>query len=90
MELGDNWKEKRLEQLEEFRIKVSRKHCFEDYVMPLKRIKVSTVNAVFSLPESVDIDSLELESLQEFFQEHQVLRILLNGVCILDLQLQQV
>ena len=51
MELGDNWKEKRLEQLEEFRIKVSRKHCFEDYVMPLKRIKVSSVDAIFSLPE---------------------------------------
>ena len=90
MELGDNWREQSLEQLEELRIEVSRKSCFEDYVMPLKRIKVSSVDAVFSLPESVDIDSLELESLREFFQEHQVLKILLNGVCILDLQLQQV
>jgi len=90
MELGDNWREQSLEQLEELRIEVSRKSCFEDYVMPLKRIKVSSVDAVFSLPESVDIDSLELESLREFFQEHQVLRILLNGDCILKLQLQQV
>ena len=90
MELGDNWREQSLEKLEEFRIEVSRKRCFEDYVMPLKRIKVSSVDAIFSLPESVDIPSLELESLQEFFQEHQVLRILLNGVCILDLQCQQV
>jgi len=90
MELGDNWKEKSLEQLEELRIEVSRKRCFEDYVMPLKRIKVSSVDAVFSLPESVDVDSLELESLREFFQEHHVLRILLNGVCILNVQLQQV
>ena len=90
MELGDNWKEKSLEQLEEFRIEVSRKRCFEDYVMPLKRIKLSSVDAVFSLPESVDIDSLELESLRKFFQEHHVLRILLNGVCILNVQLQQV
>ena len=77
MELGDNWKEQSLEQLEEFRIEVSRKRCFEDYVMPLKRIKVSCVDAIFSLPQSVDIHSLELESLQEFFREHQVLRILL-------------
>ena len=90
MELGDNWKEKSLEQLEELRIEVSRKRCFEDYVMPLKRIRVSSVDAVFSLPESVDVDSLELESLREFFQEHQVLRILLNRVCILNLQVQQV
>ena len=87
MELDDNWGEQSLEQLEELRIEVSRKRCFEDYVMPLKRIKVSSVDAVFSLPGSVDIHSLELESLREFFQEHQVLRILLNGFCILNLQL---
>ena len=90
MELGDNWREQSLEKLEEFRIEVSRKRCFEDYVMPLKRIKVSSVDAIFSLPESVDIPSLELESLRTFFREHQVLRILLNGACILNLQLQQV
>ena len=90
MELGDNWREQSLEQLEELRIKFSRKHCFADYVMPIKGAKSSSVDAVLSLPESVDIDSLQLESLREFFQEHQVLRILLNGDCILDLQLQQV
>ena len=89
MELGDNWREQSLEQLEEFRIEVSRKRWFEDYV-PLKRIKVSSVVAVFSLPKSVDSHSLELESLRQFFQEHQVLRILLNGYCILNLHVQQV
>jgi len=81
MKLGDNWREKSLEQLEELRIEVSRKRCFEDYVMPLKRIKVSSVDAIFSLPGSVDIHSLELESLREVFQKHHVLRILVNGVC---------
>ena len=90
MKLGDDWRDQSLQQLEEFRIEVSRKCCFKNYVMPLKGIEVSSVDAVFSLPESVDIHNLELESLQEFFQEHQVLRILLNGVCILNLQHQQV
>ena len=90
MELGDNWREKSVEQLEEFRNKFLLKCFLEDYVMPLKRIKLASVDAVFSLPESVDIHSLKLENLREFFQEHQVLRILLNGVCILNLQLQQV
>jgi len=90
MKLGDNWREQSLEQLEELRIEVSRKRCFADYVMPLKGIQVSSVDAIFSLPESVDIHSLELESLREFFQKHHVLSILLNGVCILNLQVQQV
>ena len=90
MELGDNWREKSVEQLENFRIKFLRKCCLEDYMFPLKRIKLSSVDAIFSLPESVDIHSLQLESLWEFLREHQVLRILLNGVCIFNLQLQQV
>jgi len=87
VELGENWKEKSLEHLEKLRLEVSRKRCFGNYVMPLKEIRASSVDAVFSLPESVDIHSLELESLWKFFQEHQVLRI---RVCILNLQLQQV
>ena len=41
IELGDNWKEQSLEQLEELRIKVSRKRCFVDYVVSLKGIRVS-------------------------------------------------
>ena len=71
-------------------MEVSRKRWFGDYVVRLLGIQQSSVDVVFSLPESVDIPSLELDSLQEFFQEHQVLRILLNGVCIFKLQLQQV
>ena len=90
MELGEDWRGKSLEQLEEFRTEFSRKHSFGHYVMQLKGIKSSSVDAVFSLPELVDIHSLELESLREFFQEHQVLRILLNGACIFNLQVQQV
>ena len=90
MELGDNWRGKSLERLEELRTELSHMHSFEDYVMLLKAIQESSVDAVFSLPDSVDVHSLELESLREFFQEHQVLRILLNRVCILNLQLQQV
>ena len=90
MELGSNWKEKSLEQLVEVLKQVSHKQWFGDYVMRLRGIRESSVDVEFSLPATVDIDSLELESLWEFFQEHQVLRILLNGVCILNLHLQQV
>jgi len=90
MQLGDNWREKTLEQLVELLMQISRERWFGDYVTRLGGIRESSVDVEFSLPASVDIDSLQLESLREFFQEHEVLRILLNGVCILDLHLQQV
>ena len=53
---------------------------------PVKSIRVSSVDAVFSLPKSIDGHSLHLNEVREFFLAHQVLRVLLNGVCILDLQ----
>ena len=86
MELEEDWRRRSLEQLEQFRVGFSREQWLEDYVPPVKRIKVSSVDAVFSLPRSIDGHNLHLEDLQEFFLAHQVLRVLLDGVCILDLQ----
>ena len=82
------WKKCTLEQLEQVRIGLSRKRSLEDSVLPwpVKSIRVSSVDAVFSLPKSIDGHNLHLEDLREFFLAHQVLRVLLNGVCILDLQ----
>ena len=55
-------------------------------MLPVKTITVSSVDAVYSLPKSIDGHSLHLEDLCNFFLEYQVRRVLLNGVCILDLQ----
>ena len=90
MQLGDNWREQSLEQLEELLMQVSHRWWFGEYVMRFRGIKESSVDVVLSLPESVNIHSLHLETLWAFFQEHQVLRILLNGACIFNLQHQQV
>ena len=60
MELGDNCKEKSLEQLENLRIEVSRKHWFEKYVVP-KRIKQSSVDAP-SLDQTIGKDAVAMVS----------------------------
>ena len=84
--LKDDWKECSLEQLEQFRNELSGKRWLESYVLRFDGVKKSSVAAVFSLPKAFDSRHLDLESLQEFFQEHQVLRVFLNGVCIINLQ----
>ena len=86
MELEEVWRGRSLEQLEQFRVQFSHKRWLEDYVLPVKTITVSSVDAVYSLPKSIDGHSLHLEDLCNFFLEYQVRRVLLNGVCILDLQ----
>ena len=87
MELEEEvWRKRTLEQLEQIRIGLSRKRSLEDSVLPwpVKSIRVSSVDAVFSLPKSIDGHSLHLNEVREFFLAHQVLRVLLNGVCILQ------
>jgi len=86
MELKEGWRECNLEQLEHFRVQFLRKRWLEEYVSPVIRIEESCVDAVFSLPKSIDGHNLHLEDLCNFFLEYQVRRVLLNGVCILDLQ----
>ena len=87
VELGEVWRNRNLEELEQFRITLSRKRSLENSVLPSNKcIRVSSINAVFSLPKSIDGHDLHLEDLREFFLEHQVLRVSLDGVCILDLR----
>ena len=87
VELGEVWRNRNLEQLEQFRITLSRKRSLENSVLPsTKCLRVSSINAVFSLPKSIDRHNLHLEDLQEFFLAHLILRVSLNGVCILDLR----
>ena len=84
LEFKDDWREYTLEQLEEFRNAFLCKQWLERYAMPFGGIKEACVAAVFSLPKA--INSRDLESLHNFFQEHQILRVFLNGTCIVDIQ----
>jgi len=84
--LSDDWNERTLQQLEEFRNGLSRKRWLENHVLQVDGIKKGCVAATFSLPKAIDSQDLELESLQSFFQENQILRVFLNGVPIISLQ----
>ena len=80
MVLKDKWKERSLEDFEEFRDKMSLK---QRLMMRFDGIIEGCRAAIFTTPKAVD---LELENLHEFFQEHQILRVFLNGACIVNLQ----
>ena len=84
LEFKDDWSEYTLEQLEEFRNAFLCKQWLERYAMPFGGIKEACVAAVFSLPKA--IDSQDLENLHDFFQEHQILKVFLNGICIVNIQ----
>ena len=83
VEMKDDWN---LEQLEEFRIKLSHERWLEGYVLRFDGTKDACVAAIFSLPMAIDSHTLGLENLRVFFQECQILKVFLNEVCIIDLQ----
>ena len=83
VELNDDWN---LEQLEEFRIKLAHKRWLEGYVLRFDGTKDACVAAIFSLPKAIESHTLGLENLRGFFQENQIMKVFLNEVCIIDMQ----
>ena len=78
------WKDRTLEELEQFRMKFAHECFIKNYGMQLHSVESGCIAVTFALPTSVDIAALCLRDLREFLKQHHVLRIIVNGSCILD------
>ena len=91
IKMGDKWRDKTLHELEQFRIHFTRSVWLHECVTQTKRVKTSSVilhcTLLTSVPENV---IHEFECLRQFFQQNHVLKIHVNGVCILNLETTQV
>ena len=88
--MGEEWRERTLEDLEQFRIEFSRQCSINSYAMPFRGVKKGCIAVTFALPSSVDIAALCLQDLLEFLKQHDVLRIMADGSCILDTTIPKV
>ena len=84
LKMGDEWRERTLEDLEQFRIELSRRCFVNSYAMQFRKGEPGCIAVTFALPASVDIAALCLQDLREFLKQHDVLRIMANGSCIFD------
>ena len=84
MEMGDEWLDRTLEEVEQFRIKLSRRCSLNEYALPLKKGTHNSVILCFALQRSFILNAEILQPLQQFLQEQGVLRVLFKGVCILQ------
>ena len=86
-ELGKEWRERTLEELEQFRTQMSRLLSFGGGQMSfLKSMKSSSILVVISLPEHLFPVNFRQHTLHEFLRDTQVLKVLVEGECVLDLE----
>ena len=86
-ELKNEWRQRTLEDFEQFRIKLSRLESFGGGQMSfLKSIKSSSILVVISLPQHLFPVNFRKTDLHEFLRVEQVLKVLSDGECVLDLE----
>ena len=90
MEMGEEWMDRSLEAVEEFRIKFSRQCAFEDYALPVKKSEHNSVILHFALQRSFHMSTELLQPARQFLQKQGVLRVFFKGDCLLDLRPPQV
>ena len=86
-ELGDEWRERTVEDLEQFRVKVSRLQSFGGgHTSFMKTTKSSSILLVLALPQHLFPINFRQNALHEFLRDEHVLKVLVDGECVLDLK----
>ena len=85
MELGDEWKTRTMHDLEQFRIQLSRQKCFSGQMPYVKKVISGSIFLVFGISCSVFPLNFKREAIWSLLKENHVLRVLVEGKCILDL-----
>ena len=89
-EMGENWRERTLQDLEKFRIQWSRQHLFTDYAIVIKKVTTGSVTVVWGLHRSIAIAASLFEDVRLLLQESNIQRVTSKGKCILELSLPEV
>ena len=89
--MGENWRDRTLEDLEEFRKKLARSMCVEEYALQMNTTEPGSVSVTWVLQSSLPGIANSLESaFQQLQQKYGVLRVIFRGKYITDLKLSEV
>ena len=85
MEMGENWRDRTLEDLEEFRKRLARSMYVEEYALCMKGTEPGSIFITWALPSSLPGIADALQAAFAVLQKHGVLRMIFQGKCIPDL-----
>ena len=88
LELGEEWRERTVEDLENFRIWLSQQQCIGGHMTYMKKV-MPDIFVELALPQCCFSLTFE-EDAQKFLREEHVLGVYVGGLCILDLNQPEV
>ena len=89
LELGEEWREKTVEDFEQFRIRLSRQKCIGGHMTYTKKVTPGSIFVELALPQCCFPLTLDRDMLK-FLKEEDVLGMYVGGLCILDLHQAEV
>ena len=85
LELGEEWREKTVEDFEQFRISLSRLQCFGGGHMPfMKMAKSSSVVIVLALPAHLFPLNLRQKAIHKVLKDRSIVRMMVDGQYVYD------
>ena len=89
LELGEQWRERTVEDLEQFRIRLSRQQCIGGHMTYMKKVMPGSIFVELALPQCC-FPLIFGGDMQKFLREEDVLGVYVGGLCILDLHQREV
>ena len=87
LELGEEWREKTVEDFEKFQTRLSRLQCFGGGHMSfMKTAKSSSILVVLALPEVLFPINLRQTVVHSFLRDESIVRMMVDGQCVLNLE----
>ena len=87
LEMGEEWRERTVEDFEQFRIRLSRMQSFGGGCMSfMKTAKSSSILVVLAFSEHLFPINLRLKDIHAFLRTEIVLKVMVDGQCALNLE----
>jgi len=87
LELDETWKDRTLEELDEFITGVCRQHALEPYSVLLKRTESGSVALTGAVQSSFPTKKVSAQISQSFLHQHGVLRLTFKRTCMYSIHL---
>ena len=86
LELREEWRERTVEDFEQFRIRLSRLQSFGGSHMSfMKTAKSSSIMVVLALPAQLFPLNLRQKDVHKFLRDENIVRVMVDGQCVFDL-----
>jgi len=85
-EMGIDWDNATLEDVENLKQKIRGQEYLSGLVLSFKRSKNSSLSLVWAFPRSYPVSTTILRIPPSFYLEHGIRRVLVKGVCVVDMK----